>query len=154
MVQLVGLTVNCGPTPHVQSMLWATDSAGMELLLYPEAPAASGDPPGPAEDPVAFGGCYLDYWKAVHAEVGTTGLIRGAGYNVSAMMAAFEDPSYMDHCDWAEDVLWDKQYFGTNLHPYETIFTKTNRDLDPVLIDLMTKIHVHTQEGRSWELCR
>ncbi|KAK7757739.1 hypothetical protein SLS62_000117 [Diatrype stigma] len=156
VIQLVGLTVNCGPTPHVQSMLWATDSVGMELLLYPEAAAAASgaDPFGSAEDPVAFGGCYMDYWKAVHAEVGTTGLVRGAGYNVSAMMAAFEDPSYMDHCEWGEDVLYDKHYFGTNLHPYETIFAKTNRDIDPFLIDLMTKIHAHTQEGRSRDLCR
>lgn len=36
-VKLVGMTVNCGPRPYVQSMFWATDDVGMKLLLDPLA---------------------------------------------------------------------------------------------------------------------
>ena len=35
-VKLVGMTVNCSPTRHVQSMILATDRIGMEILLTPE----------------------------------------------------------------------------------------------------------------------
>lgn len=148
------MTVNCGPTPHVQSMIWATDQVGMELMLYPPPGASNPDMYGSDHDLVAYGGCYQDLVKAIHAEVGATALIRGAGYNVSAMMAAFENPTYIDDCKLPVDPLYDRQYFGTNIHPYETIFTKANRDIDPLLIDLMTKIHVSSQGGRSWDNCR
>lgn len=123
-------------------------------MLYPPPGTSIPDMYGSADDPVAFGGCYQEFNKAVHGEVGATALIQGAGYNVSAMMAAFGNPSYMDHCEMPDDPLYDRHYFGTNLHPYETIFTKANRDIDPILIDLMTRIHISSQEGRSWELCR
>ncbi|KAI9049305.1 hypothetical protein LZ554_007150 [Drepanopeziza brunnea f. sp. 'monogermtubi'] len=34
-VKLVGITANCWPTFHVQSMIWATDIIGIETLLFP-----------------------------------------------------------------------------------------------------------------------
>ncbi|KAE9374790.1 hypothetical protein N431DRAFT_221630 [Stipitochalara longipes BDJ] len=34
-VKLVGMTANCWPTFHVQSMIWATDSIGLSTLLFP-----------------------------------------------------------------------------------------------------------------------
>ena len=150
------MSVNCMPSPHVQSMIWATDQVGMELLLYPPANSSVADPFGTVEDAVGFGACYEEFAQAIHAEVGATAAIRGAGYNVSALMAVFRDQSYLDECSrWPFDLWWDKFYFGTNIHPYETLFVKANRNVDPVLLELMAGLHVSGHnEGRSWELCK
>ncbi|KAL7627999.1 hypothetical protein AAE478_002195 [Parahypoxylon ruwenzoriense] len=154
-VKLVGMTVNCGPRPHVQSMIWATDYIGMELLLYPLANASELDPFGTANDTVAFGGCYEKFHQAIHAEVGGTNVIRKAGYKVSAMMSAFQGEQYFDECDkHPGDLLFDGNYFGTNIHPYETIFFKANRGIDPPTLELLTRLHSSSQQDRSWELCR
>ena len=111
------MTVNCMPAPHVQSMIWATDDVGMALLLYPPVGSSVADAFGTAEDPVGFGACYEQFDQAIHAEVGATAAIRGAGYNVSALMTPFHDQSYLDECvAWPYDLWWDKFYFGTNLH--------------------------------------
>ncbi|KAI0007076.1 hypothetical protein F4779DRAFT_526671 [Xylariaceae sp. FL0662B] len=154
-VKLVGMTVNCSPSPHVQSMIWATDSVGMELLLYPPAEASQEDAYGTENDTVAFGGCYEVFPQAIHAEIGATRAIRNAGYEVSAMMSAFQGEEYFGECDQhPADVLYNGQYFGTNVHPYETIFFKANRGVDPTTLDLLTRVHMSTHEGRSWDLCK
>lgn len=140
-VKLVGMTANCWPQFHVQSMIWATDSTGLELLLYPPQPDEI--PEGLPEDwkEVGINGCFHTWNEAVHAEVFSTQIIRNAGHKIAVMMSAFySDEDYIDHCDSGGngDVLWNGRYFGTNVHPYETIFMKTNRDIDPVLINKLT----------------
>ncbi|OTA94270.1 hypothetical protein M434DRAFT_10810 [Hypoxylon sp. CO27-5] len=154
-VKLVGMTANCEPRPHIQSMIWATDKVGMELLLYPPANVSEPDIYGGTDDTVAFGSCYEEFHQAIHAEIGATGLIRGAGYKVSAMMSAFQGEQYFDKCDeHPKDLLFEGTgYFGTNLHPYETLFFKANRGIDPPTLDLLTRLHLSSQQDRSWELC-
>jgi hypothetical protein len=57
------------------------------------------------------------------------------------------DPSYRpedrDHCaDLGNgDHLFDNNYFGFNVHPYETMFVKTNRGISPKLVDKLTEWH-------------
>ncbi|KAH9887856.1 hypothetical protein F4778DRAFT_423720 [Xylariomycetidae sp. FL2044] len=155
-VKLVGMTINCGPRPHVQSMIWATDAVGMELLLYPPASAMMDDLWGSAQDTVGYGGCYKEFGLAIHAEIGGTSVIRGAGYQVSAMMSVFnKGEQYIDQCDdHPQDMLFNDHYFGTNIHPYETFFHKANRDIDPAMLDLFTNVHLHNPEGRSRALCK
>ncbi|KAI1386704.1 uncharacterized protein F4822DRAFT_324685 [Hypoxylon trugodes] len=154
-VKLVGMTINCSPKPHVQSMIWATDNIGMEFLLYPPSNSSELDPYGTANDTVAFGGCYEEFHQAIHAEVGATSVIRNAGYQISAMMSAFQGEQYLDKCDeHPKDLLYDGKYFGTNLHPYDTIFFKANRGIDPTTLDLLSRLHLSGYPGRSWELCR
>lgn len=140
-VKLVGMTANCWPQFHVQSMIWATNSTGLELLLYPPQPDTI--PEGLPADwkEVGINGCFHTWDEAVHAEVFSTQIIRNAGHKIAVMMSAFySDEDYIEHCDSGGngDVLWNGMYFGTNVHPYETIFMKTNRDIDPVLIDKLT----------------
>ncbi|RYP21193.1 hypothetical protein DL765_002332 [Monosporascus sp. GIB2] len=156
--KLVGMTVNCRPQMHVQSMVWATDSAGMELLLYPRRDESEGD----GGRLVALQGCYDEKDVAIGAEVGATAAIRGAGYEVDAMMAAFHGGSSgWDYCESeagigasAGDVLFDGAYFGTNVHPYETVFFKANRGIDPRTLDLLSAWHQSGHMGNgSWEAC-
>lgn len=136
-VKIVGMTGNCQPNFHVQSMIWATDSVGLRLLLHPPPPK---DPSAAQE--VGINGCFHTWAEAVHAETSATQIILDAGYKASVMMTAFHsDVNFIDHCDTGGngDVLWNGFYYGANVHPYETIFMKSNRDIDPVLMDRLTE---------------
>ena len=107
-------------------MIWATDSIGLALLLQP----------------TVLGRCFHDWQTAVNAEVDCTAVIQNAGYKVDTLMTAFHsDPNYIEHCDSSKngDVFWEGGYFGSNIHPFETIFLKTNRDIDPVLTTKLTE---------------
>ncbi|KAK2052323.1 hypothetical protein LY76DRAFT_526908 [Colletotrichum caudatum] len=140
-VKLVGMTANCWPQFHVQSMIWATDEVGIELLLNPPPGSSVKDEFGTENDAVGMGGCYNGWTQAVHAEVGATSIILKQGYKVDLMMTAFhKSNNYIEECDTSQngDVLWNGRYFGTNVHPYETIFIKANRDIDPTLIQHLT----------------
>ncbi|KAK5655086.1 hypothetical protein OQA88_5985 [Cercophora sp. LCS_1] len=156
--KLVGMTVNCQPRPHVQSMIFATDDVGMGILLDPSrATSASVDDDfGTHNDPVGLSHCYAGWKEAVHAEVGTTGLITGAGFTVDAMMTSLHsEDGVSEYCRLnpsSGDLLFDKKYFGSNIHPYETIFIKANRDIDHTLVNSLTKWHLK-QKTTSYELC-
>jgi hypothetical protein len=151
------MTANCWPQFHVQSMIWATDIIGMTLLLDPPPNASTQDPYGGSNDAVALAGagCHAGWTKAAHARVGATALLRRAGYEVDLLMTAFHrSRDYIAECDTSQngDVLWNGKYFGTNVHPYETIFIKANRDIDPVLIKHLTEWHLASGRN-SWDTC-
>ncbi|KIH89214.1 hypothetical protein SPBR_07481 [Sporothrix brasiliensis 5110] len=145
-VKFVGLTANCHPRPHVQSMIFATDDTGMSILLDPDhATSGVADKFGGADDPVGLTGCYNNHRSAVHSEVGLTTLIQNAGYAVDVMMAAIHQETSLEaYCNAtnSNDVLFNDAYFGFNVHPYETIFIKTNRDIDPVAIKKLSEWHL------------
>lgn len=162
-VKLVGMTANCWPSFHVQSMIWATDITGISVLLAP-SPATirtySVNPPitpGEPEEglPPGINACFHDWGSAVNAEVGATRLVEAAGYKVDVMMSAFSGTENFEGvCDSSTngDVLWDQKYYGTNVHPFDTIFIKSNRDIDPVGIER----HTTWVEGRkysSYDFC-
>lgn len=114
-VRVVGMTYNCAKTysvpvaPHVQSMILATDQAGMAILMENWK-------------------CFENLDDAVgHGEVPITAWIRDAGYDVYAMMAAFaghgggdDSADYAAACEghW---VFLDKAYDGVSLHPFDTL---------------------------------
>ncbi|KAK3681571.1 hypothetical protein B0T22DRAFT_298519 [Podospora appendiculata] len=149
--KLVGMTLNCIPRMHIQSMIFATDDIGMGLLLDPAlATSASVDDQfGTKDNPVGLSGCYADWNAAVHAEVGTTSLITNAGYTVDAFMTSLRSEATPEEYCRAHpesgDMLWDKRYFGSNIHPYETVFIKANRDVDAKLIESMTAWHLRVK---------
>ncbi|KAJ0331887.1 hypothetical protein COL5a_002557 [Colletotrichum fioriniae] len=156
--KLVGMTLNCIPRLHVQSMIFATDDVGMGILLDPTVAtsASEDDRFGSKDAPVGLSGCYADWNAAVHAEVGTTGLIMNAGYKVDAMMTALHSEEGVEeyckaHPD-SGDLLWDKKYFGSNIHPYETVFIKANRNVDPSLMSSMTDWHMR-MKSNSFDVC-
>lgn len=165
-VKLVGMTSNCWPNFHVQSMIWATDRVGIELLLFPSqevtdkarlhitAPEIN-DPNEKALSP-GLNHCFHTWKSAVQAEIGATSLIKAAGYEVDVMMSAYHKTTdYAAKCDGKKngDVLWNGKYEGTNVHPFETIFIKANRDIDPVGIQK----HTEWMDGReysSYDFCK
>ncbi|KAF4625058.1 hypothetical protein G7Y89_g13112 [Cudoniella acicularis] len=175
-VKLVGMTGNCWPAFHVQSMIWATDMIGIETLLFPsEATVAAfkakgvphinkstrdGDedkktPPAPPQKP-GINSCFHTWSSAVNAEVGASSLIEAAGYKLDVMMAAYHGmKDYEAKCpkDGNGDVLWNNKYYGTNVHPFETVFIKANRDVDPVGLEKHTE-WMNGREYSSYEFCK
>lgn len=122
-------------------MIWATDAIGMSLLLYPPQPTPTKEMPTPKPEH-GINACFHTWDTAVHAEIGATSVVVDAGYKVDVMMSRFHgDANYIEHCDSTQngDVLWNGGYSGTNVHPYETIFLKTNRDIDPVLMERLSE---------------
>ncbi|RDW89579.1 hypothetical protein BP6252_01611 [Coleophoma cylindrospora] len=149
-VKLVGMTGNCSPAFHVQSMIWATDRVGLELLLHPTSEQVSAaekyrqfnvDPSSPRLPP-GINHCFHTWSSAVNAEVGASQLIKAAGYSLDVMMSAYhKNEHYEDDCESSgtDDVLWEGKYEGINVHPFETIFLKSNRNINPVGLSKLTE---------------
>lgn len=153
-VKLVGMTASCEPKFHIQAMIWATDAVGMELLLY--AKGAPADAYYDEMRTIGLGGCYKSRGQVMHGQIEATALIRSSGYQVDALMATFHKSS--DHeKDCAkysiDDMYWDEYYYGTNMHPYETIFMKVNRNVDPITLARLTKWHQPGTKNGSWGVC-
>ncbi|KUI64230.1 hypothetical protein VM1G_10987 [Cytospora mali] len=157
--KLVGLSYHCNPSPHLQSMLLATDHIGMSILLDPGLAFSvpNNDPPhGTVDDPVGYSRCYADFNQAVHSEIGMARLIQSQGYKVDAMLTSVHVLGAADYCEKAAyptDHLWNGMYFGFNVHPYEMLFMKANRDIDPELMKRMTEWHLRSRTS-SWDTCR
>lgn len=156
-------------------MVWATDREGLSLLLYPPADSPRHDKwmeklfkhkhdfPRPADYKISdpdwtekgLNMCFENRQKAVEAEIGATGIIFGAGKKVDVMLMKFQtEPDYIEHC--AKLGAWDPQgedaYDGVNIHPFETVFFKTNRGISPRLVDLMTG-WVDQMDYSSYDYC-
>ena len=140
-------------------MILATDDIGMSILLDP-APAGSlrhGDGFGSEDGPVGLTPCFGTPPKAMHGEIGTTELIRSQGYEADALLTSFNaaEQNLVTYCREAgspPDVLFDGAYFGTNVHPYETVFMKANRGVSEATLRLMTELHLN-QSWTSWDSC-
>jgi hypothetical protein len=142
---------------HLQLHSKATFTVDADILLDPAIAnsASIDDYWGTKDDPVGFTQCYETLQLAVHAEVGITELIRAQGYEVNSFMTAFNAATPTTYCEKngnPDDILYDKSYFGANIHPYETVFIKANRDIDLTLLEDMTKWHLD-QETSSWNTC-
>lgn len=139
-------------------MLLATDDVGMAILLDPALAlsASADDFYGTARDPVGFSSCFATMKKAVHAEIGITALIESQGFAVDVVMTApHSAPSFDAFCAAAgrpDDFWYSGRYFGANVHPYETVFWKANRGIDPVLLDRLTEWHMKGNLT-SWDTC-
>lgn len=155
--KLVGTSINCQPTPHVQSMLWATDDVSMGILLNPDLAHSVGaeDHWGTLSDPIGMSFCHETFFEAVHTELGSTRLIVSQGYEVDVLMTAYAPASSLaDYCANGQfkDPLYDGMYYGSNIHPYETVFMKANREIDPILLEKMTEWH-SSRPLDSWTTC-
>ncbi|KAK6534008.1 hypothetical protein TWF281_005348 [Arthrobotrys megalospora] len=135
--KLVGMTFNCNPihgVRHLQSMIFATDRIGINTLL-----------------PV-MRTCFPTWLSAVYGESNSTRAIINAGYTVSAMMTSFaSEENYAETCTQG-DMLLEGAYFGENLHPYETIFQKANRDFGKNTLNTLTE-WTNLAGYSSWEVC-
>lgn len=141
-------------------MVWATDREGLDLLLDPpeESPRHdewmetlfdhAADFPRPddymPEDPdwveQGLSQCFPNRQKAVEGEIAATGIILGAGKKVDVLLAKYQTSIEHDAVEFCEPLgAWDPQseggYDGDSIHPYESMFIKTNRGISPGLIE-------------------
>jgi hypothetical protein len=142
-------------------MIWATDIVGLETLLYPSdetiekfreltthtvLPDPASNMVWPPEI-VGINWCPQDYRGAVEIEVYTGQLILAAGYKFEALeMASHGERDWEKVCWEIGNVIYENKYFGFNVHPYELVFVKTNRDANPELIQK----HTEWVEGRNY----
>jgi hypothetical protein len=155
-IKLVGMSYNCLPGTHVQSMIFATDTIGIEILLKGDPTDTSNttdmiwaNEAGNPESLLGLSSCYTERFKAISAEISLTNLIHRAKYNVSVLQkAASSYPSFYENCSNGRDTDWRW------VTPYETIFVKANRDMniDPTLVRKLTLLHFKSNYT-SWEVC-
>jgi hypothetical protein len=151
-------------------MIWATDIIGLEALLFPSEAALEAyslNPPKSADKDLerasktpsqkpGINSCFHDWITAVTAEVDASTLIKTSGYKLDVMMSAYHGiERFEEVCDSSEngDVLWDKEYFGTNVHSFETVFIKSNRDVDPVGLERHLE-WLNERGYSSYEFCK
>ncbi|KAK2610235.1 hypothetical protein N8I77_003685 [Diaporthe amygdali] len=162
-VKLAGISINCWPTPHIQSMVWATDSEGLSLLLHPPATSPRHDewmeilfshaddfprpddyqPSGPDWVEKGLSQCFANRQEAVQGEISATGIILGAGKKVDTLLTQYQTSREHNATSFCEPLgAWDPQaegnYGGGSIHPFETMFIKTNRGLSPELIESLS----------------
>ena len=165
------MTLGCRPNAHVQSMIWATDSAGMEILLFPskelDAKFRKELPPHdtswglavPKPEVAGILSCPTEkeYWKAVALEVYATPLIRSAGYEVDVMMTAYASiPEYEEACRHLPNdgqMFAVGRYWNMTMHPFDTVFWKTERGDDPSVMDKLTK-WADQRNYSSYDYCK
>lgn len=147
-IKLVGTTVNCMVSKrdskgaftslHLQSMVLATDATGLSII-HPQL------------------GCYETMMAAIsHGEIGATQALLSAGYGAVAMQSSWNGyPIFAKKLGSAEmhercsavleetggDPSLRGAYLGGEVHPYELIFIKTNRQLSPAVLDRFTALH-------------
>jgi hypothetical protein len=107
--------------------------------------------------------------EAVDQEVGMTKKILTHGWDVNVWEVSVQHPQMTQsdtfktayHGDAAhadreqcklDDPNWQDHYFGFNLHPYETIFAKANRDINPILLPKLTDWHLNMNYS-SYDYC-
>lgn len=125
-VKLSGLTKNYHSLgTHIQSMAFCTDYVGLEILL------SEGIFHSEPHLYVADYNISRMYFIKKY-EIGMTQLIETAGYKTEALYMA-------EHAKLSTpDVWYLNKYFGTTIHPLETMFVKVNRIYTPI-IDLYYK---------------
>ena len=117
-VGLSGLTINCTPLLHIQSMLLAFTRDTFDIIFERL-------------------GCFKDKQETIdNAEVMYSQDILRKGKNLHSMMKYWQNHNFLDTeltaekcAGIAHDPLFAGRYFGTSLHPLELVFMKTNRDL-------------------------
>jgi len=73
-IQMVGMSYNCHTNQgHVQSMIWATDSIGLGVILTP----------GGIDE------CFANMPAAQNGEIRTTQLLRDNGYDVDVFLSVY-----------------------------------------------------------------
>jgi hypothetical protein len=140
-VKLVGSTYNCAPLGHIQSMVFATDRIGMNILLNGNITHD--------QDPNFLGGlssCVKNKDDAISIEISLTNLIHRAQYKVKVLQArAAQSETYYDDC---------KEGGWQGVQAYETIFVKTNSNYNIEFDNTNFLTEMHDSWGySSWEAC-
>jgi hypothetical protein len=165
-VKLVGTTYNYWEH-HIQSMVLATDSIGLEILLAGNETDTSSetDPDykehytGNPKSLVGLSRCPTSKFGAVSAEISISKLIRRAGYKIAVLMTSATSQIFRGWNDTQSDYLTfpTNSYNLASVHPYEVIFIKARKgwgdSMDPLILTKLTEWHDHMNYS-SWQACK
>ncbi|KAI1096479.1 hypothetical protein F5B19DRAFT_488438 [Rostrohypoxylon terebratum] len=152
-VKLVGMKANCLPKFRIESMVWATDTVGMGLLLGPPKSSSVPDMPDQNHNQVVATGDHVRQMKQlIHHEVEVTRAIKSSGYKVDTLTSSPEIEDLQEIC--ATDSIEGAAYGNHDgVHPYETIFVKTSQDTDSITVARLTELHQSRYMNGSWDVC-
>ena len=132
-VKISGVSINCFYfdmekqewiySPHVQTMLFATDRVGLDIGIKKRI--------------LSYDNVMADkMWVVMAKEIEFSKSVLEAGYNISCLLSRAQD---IDFKEKFEDAWKDPWFPEENIHPYETVFFKNNRNITPELINSLTK---------------
>ncbi len=112
-IKLVGPTISCQTSPHVQSYFWATDNKGLTLLL---------------NDKNIFA-CHKTQVQTIYnAEIPATQVIFKAGFGIDSLMKKYQGFDFRvnrnQDCYRMQNPTSDKNVDGISLDPFELVFIK------------------------------
>jgi hypothetical protein len=144
-IKLFGTTINPIHIPaqqaHVQSWCFNTDRTGLDILI--KAAIFSSTSNWVVEGLVkpSHHGESFSKGKIIQKEIKMSREIIDAGWNIGCLLDYYKGidfrfkekrPEEYD-IDWNigrdGDLAWRNHYMGMNMHPYEVIFIKSNRDI-------------------------
>lgn len=117
-VKLVGVTISCQVTPHVQSYFLATDLAGLLLLLRPENGSD-------------IFHCYQSQNEVIkYGELAASSRILRQGFWIDSLQSKYQGWDFSKRenqaCSDRNNPYTDRSVDGLTLDPYETVFVKFN----------------------------
>jgi hypothetical protein len=133
-VAMVGASISMNPKIHIQSMMMAVDQRALKILR---------DKNVFLKDDIAVEKSVL----ISQHEIRGTQVVLEAGLNIDCMITTFQGRDWRDQKRAHEfdshikhDPWYIGAYYGFTLHPYETIFFKTNRKdiLEKTPLDLLS----------------
>lgn len=117
-IKLLGLTIsNTDSIPYVESSVLITDVIGLEIGINGEI------------------------FKNTNQGINYSTAILQAGYNIGCMLKAYRGIDFRVQKNYRGTSFLSHDYYGTTIHPYETIFCPTSSGqlrIDDKLIDLYT----------------
>ena len=133
-IKLYGSTINnydeygrfqLGKSHHVQSFAFSLDKKGLDVCMHKNIFSLT-----------IFQDSFIN--TVINCELGLSRVILEAGYNIGCCMKRYENTDFLnlqkytrDH--FAGDGMYNDSYTCFGLHPYETIFIKSNRGINPLI---------------------
>lgn len=128
-VKLVGpAVVYFSKKPFISSAFLATDRIGLEI--------------GINDNIFHFSTIKMNKNDIIiKKELGLSKAILKAGYNIVSMLQYYKNVDLSKHISPISSIchLNPDRYFGININPYEIIFIKTNRNIEPLVIQKYTE---------------
>jgi len=130
-IKLVGCTINCDITPHVQSYLWALDNTGLSFFL---------------KNTTVFS-CYKSKIDTIHTgEVIASEILLRSGFGIDSLMKKYQGIDFRSNinspCKDSLNPTFKKRVDGITLDPFEVVFVKV-RDNSPLFSDNRQRAEVY-----------
>ena len=136
-IKLSGISISCYigpfvdpiPSPHIQSMILCTDRQGLDII-YPKV----------------INEQRLDKIQTIlQKEIITSKTLLDNGYNIACILSGYnydfrklENRLINSNNGHNGDPWYNHSFFGNTIHPYESIFFKTNRGVNPEILESLT----------------